>query len=144
RRADRDRVHKLMGFHKEPNASLSLNPHFLAPAPVPTDDFPATTIIMPVYNAFELLTEALDRVDRHTDVPWHLVLVEDASSDERVRPWLREWAAARAERVTLLLNDRNLGFVGSVNRALDLAAQRGGPVVLLNSDALVPEAWASR
>ena len=144
RRADRDLLHKQMGFHKEPNASLPLNPRFLAPGPVPTYDFPATTIIMPVYNAFELLSEALDRVDRHTDVPWHLVLVEDASPDERVRPWLRDWAAARAGRVTLLLNDRNLGFVGSVNRGLDLAARRGGPVVLLNSDALVPEGWASR
>lgn len=144
RRADRARLRTLMGLEDEAATRLALNPRFLAPFPVPADDFPTTTIIMPVYNAFELLTEALDRVDRHTDVPWHLVLVEDASPDERVRPWLRDWAAARAGRVTLLLNDRNLGFVGSVNRGLDLAARRGGPVVLLNSDALVPEAWASR
>lgn len=144
RRDDRVRVYKQMGFHEEPNAGLALDPRFLAPAPVPADDVPAANIIMPVYNAFELLTEALDRVDRHTDVPWHLVLVEDASPDERVRPWLRDWATGRAERVTLLLNDRNLGFVGSVNRGLDLAAGRSGPVILLNSDALVPEGWASR
>lgn len=144
RRADRARLRALMGLEDKAAPCLSLDPRFLAPAPVPTSEFPAATIIMPVYNAFELLTEALDRVDRNTDVPWHLVLVEDASPDERVRPWLRDWAAARAGRVTLLLNDRNLGFVGSVNRGLDLAARRGGPVVLLNSDALVPEGWASR
>ena len=144
RRDDRDRLYKQMGFHEEPNAGLSLNPRFLAPVPVQPCDFPTTTIIMPVYNAFDLLTEALDRVDRHTDVPWHLVLVEDASPDPRVRPWLQDWAAGRTDRVTLLLNEQNLGFIGSVNRGLDLAAGRGGPVILLNSDALVPEAWASR
>lgn len=142
--ANRDRVRALLGFDDEPGRGLLLDPAFLAPAPVQDFSCRATTIIMPVYNAFELLTEALERVDRHTDVPWHLVLIEDASPDERVRPWLRDWAARRTDRVTLLLNDRNLGFVGSVNRGLAVAAHRGGPVILLNSDALVPQGWASR
>lgn len=144
RRADRDRVREIMGFDDELARGLSLKPAFLAPASMQDCRYPATTIIMPVYNAFELLTEALERVDRHTDVPWHLVVIEDASPDERVRPWLRDWAADRADRVTLLLNNQNQGFVGSVNRGLAMAAQRGGPVILLNSDALVPQGWASR
>lgn len=144
RRADRDRVRALLGFNDEPAWGILLDPAFLAPDAAQDCSCPATTIIMPVYNAFELLTEALEQVDRHTDVPWHLVLIEDASPNERVRPWLRDWAAERADRVTLLLNEQNLGFVGSVNRGLAVAAQRGGPVILLNSDALVPQGWASR
>jgi len=144
RRADRDRVRTLLGFDDEPAWGILLDPALLAPASMQDCRYPATTIIMPVYNAFELLTEALERIDRHTDVPWHLVLIEDASPDERVRPWLRDWAAGREDRVTLLLNDQNLGFIGSVNRGLAVAAQRGGPVILLNSDALVPQGWASR
>lgn len=144
RRADRNRVREIMGFDDEPARGLSLDTAFLLPDSPQDRPYPATTIIMPVYNAFELLTEALERIDRHTDVPWHLVLIEDASPDERIRPLLRDWAAGRADRVTLLLNDQNLGFIGSVNRGLAVAAQRGGPVILLNSDALVPEGWASR
>ncbi len=106
------------------------------------------SIVLPVFNAFELLTEALERVRHHTDLPWRLILIEDCSTDPRVRPFLREWAAARDEtqsnRVTLLENQSNLGFIGSVNIGLALALGFGDHVVLLNSDALVPAAWASR
>ena len=106
---------------------------------------PAITVVLPVYNAFELLQDCLGRLAAHTDLPWHLVAVEDASPDERVRPWLRDWAAEQgADRVTLLENAENLGFIGAVNRGLEAAAARGDHVVLLNSDALVPAGWASR
>lgn len=144
RREDRERLRTLMGLGDAPAAGLLLDPGFLEPVEEQEHGFSGVTIIMPVYNAFDLLTESLDRVDRHTDVPWHLVVIEDDSSDPRVRPWLRDWAAARTDRVTLLLNEQNLGFIGSVNRALAVAARRGGPVILLNSDALVPQGWASR
>lgn len=106
------------------------------------------TVVMPIYNAFDLLPEALDRLVCHTDLPWHLVAVEDCSSDPRVRPWLRKWrdglSTADQARVTLLENATNQGFIGAVNRAFEVAVARGDHVVLLNSDALVPAAWASR
>jgi GT2 family glycosyltransferase/glycosyltransferase involved in cell wall biosynthesis len=103
------------------------------------------TIVLPVFNAFDLLTEALDRVRRHTDLPWHLILIEDASTDPRVRPFLRGWAAAQPKgRVTLIENGENLGFIRSVNAGFARALAREGDVVLLNSDALVPRGWASR
>ena len=118
--------------------TLFLNPQGSAPVS-PTE----ITIILPVYNAFDLLREALRRVEAHTDLDWHLIAVEDCSPDERVRPWLRDWAAERSDRVTLIENTRNLGFIGSVNRAFGLATP-DRTVVLLNTDALVPEGWASR
>ena len=103
---------------------------------------------MPVYNAFDLLPEVLDRLCRHTDLPWHALVIEDCSTDPAVRPFLRSWAAAQNIRqpgcVTLLENSENLGFLGSVNRGLTLALPRDVAVVLLNADALLPEAWASR
>ena len=105
------------------------------------------TIVLPVHNAYELLQECLVRVLGHTDLPWRLILVEDGSTDPRIRPMLRDWAAGQPE-VELIENDRNLGFIGSVNRGLARAMQAAGPdegpVVLLNSDALVPQGWASR
>ncbi len=112
----------------------------------PTDE--PVTIVMPVYNAFEVTQAALRRVAQHTDTPWHIIVVEDCSTDPRVRPWLRDWAAAQnalsAERVTLIEHATNQGFVGAVNHGFARALARDAPVVLLNSDALVPPGWASR
>lgn len=115
---------------------------FRAPTPVEPSPEPIT-IILPVYNAFDLLPGVLDRALTHTDLPFRLVVIEDASPDPQVRPFLRD-AALRDARIELLENDRNLGFIGSVNRGLARAVQAGGHVVLLNSDAFVPAGWASR
>jgi O-antigen biosynthesis protein len=113
-----------------------------SPSPFTPDD--SITIIMPVFNAFDLLQEALARVHEHTDLPWRLILVEDASTDSRVRPFLKEWKTKNADQVILLENKENLGFIRSVNRAFEEALLWSDPVVLLNSDALVPAGWASR
>ena len=104
-------------------------------------------IILPVYNAFDLLPETLDRLAAHTDLPCDVIVIEDASPDPRIRPFLRDWARRDHGdlRVTLLENDSNLGFIGSVNRGFEQALAHGeGPVILLNSDAMVPAGWCSR
>ena len=108
----------------------------------------AITIVLPVYNAFEVLPEVLDRVVRHTDLPWRLILIEDASTDPGIRPFLRQWVAdqqlAFPGRIALIENKENQGFIRSVNAGLKRALAYSDHVVLLNSDALVPKAWASR
>lgn len=104
-------------------------------------------IVLPVYNAFEQLRECLVRVLAHTDLPYRLILVEDGSTDARILPFLRDWAARNAQQVELLENPKNLGFIGAVNRGLAHALEKNSPdnpIVLLNSDALVPKNWASR
>lgn len=105
------------------------------------------TIVLPVYQGFDLLAEVLGRVQRHTDLPWHLLLIDDASPDPRVAAFLRQWVAAEP-RATLLENPENLGFIGTMNRAFAHLSASGGfgpdPVILLNADAFVPQAWASR
>ncbi len=110
---------------------------------VPTDE---VTIVLPVFNALNLLRDCLNRVERNTDGRWHLIMVEDASTDPTVRPWLEDWARLRPDRVTLIHHDKNQGFVGAVNTGLRQALARDGqgPVVLLNSDAMLPANWAGR
>lgn len=148
--------HGDLGARETVKEALGLVPRFeaqplppdLLTAPPPPAAPPMATLLMPVHNAFPLLREALDRIVRHSGAQWRLVLVEDASSDAAVRPWLEAWCAdpAHATRVTLLVNDRNLGFVGSVNRGLAHAAAHWpcDPVVLVNSDAMVPQGWLER
>ena len=72
-------------------------------------------IIVPVYNAFELLQVCLDRVVSNSDMAFELVVVEDASTDTRVKPWLRDWCSKQTARVNLIENPKNLGFISSVS-----------------------------
>ncbi len=122
---------------------LPLDPRYFARG-APPRSFHPVTILLPVHNAFDLLAQTLRRLEAHTDCDWHLVLVEDASTDMRVRPFLRTWAEERPDRVTLILLNENLGFVGAVNRGFAEAEGRPGHVVVLNSDVMLPEGWASR
>lgn len=147
----RQRIKDVMGLGPLAEA-VRLDPAMLpVDAPAVGHATGAVTIVLPVHDAFDLLPEALGRVAAHTDLPWRLILVEDASRDARVRPFLRDWVGG-AEGwplclgVTLIENEVNLGFIGSVNLGLAraLEATPGDPVVLLNSDAFVPEGWASR
>lgn len=113
----------------------------------PKSPFKSVTVVMPVYNAFDLMQQALDRAEHHADLPLQIIVVEDCSTDPRLRPWLTLWAQSpnRRARAELILNDSNLGFIGSVNRGLVRARDfPEDPVVLLNSDALLPEGWTSR
>jgi GT2 family glycosyltransferase/glycosyltransferase involved in cell wall biosynthesis len=146
-RASAVQVFRIMGIAIE-ETDLRLDARLFDDAPPEDPLRTSITIIMPIYNAMDLLPEVLDRVLRHTDLPYRLILVEDCSSDTRVRPWLRAWRDGltedQARRVKLMENETNLGFVGTVNRAFGEALPLGHHVVLLNSDAFVPEGWASR
>lgn len=103
------------------------------------------TIILPVYQGLHLLNQVIGRVRDHTDLQWHLVVIDDASPDPAVLNCLRGWQEKLTkERMTLITNPTNLGFVGTSNVGLGVALTRGRHVVLLNSDALVPAGWASR
>ncbi|TNF60306.1 MAG: glycosyltransferase [Rhodobacteraceae bacterium] len=147
------RIKSVLGLSTIPQAR-HLNAHLFQDDAGPVPPPPASlrqngiTIILPVYNAFDLLPDVLDRVQRHTDLPWHLIIVEDASPDRAVRPWLRAWIGGLPEgeraRVTLIENETNQGFIRSVNSAFARAIPLGQHVVLLNSDAFVPRGWASR
>ena len=101
-------------------------------------------IIIPIYNNLDLVKDVLQRIRQHTDLSWHLVIVEDSSPEEAIRPYLLDWVDSQDDNITLILNETNLGFVGSVNKAFEVARGFEGHVVLLNADALVPQDWASR
>ena len=145
----RRKVKTALRLDREVAANV-LDPRFLSPSEpecLPAPAIPQVTIIMPVHNAFALLPEIFERIVSHTDLPWHLVVIEDASTDPLVRPWLRDWVAGQpVGQVTLIENATNQGFIYSVNRGLEIAQDldRYGPIILLNSDTMVPAGWASR
>ena len=94
-------------------------------------------IVMPVKDGGAVLETCLTSVraalGRMRGV--RLVLVDDCSERDETRALLAD--QARDPAVTLCQTDAPLGFTGAVN--LGLAAVGRGPVLLLNSDTLLPE-----
>jgi len=95
-------------------------------------------IIVPVFNAFEKLETCLDSVSRTIPPATRVLLIDDASTDPRVRPLLQSFVS-RQDRVRhLLAHEVNRGFVATANHGMRLASS---DVVLLNSDTEVTPGW---
>ena len=94
------------------------------------------SVIVPVYNAHVDLERCVETLARNTTRDAEVVLIDDASTDPRIRTLLDTYA--ELENVRVLRNKENRGFTRTVNRGL---AETQGDVVLLNSDTLVPPRW---
>jgi GT2 family glycosyltransferase len=93
-------------------------------------------VIVPVYDdpgATRACLEAL-MPEIEADPERRLILVNDAAPDPGMAEVLGAFAGH--PRVELLHNPVNLGFVGTVNRALETAGP--GDLLLLNADTLIP------
>jgi hypothetical protein len=98
---------------------------------------PAISAVIVNFNAGATLRECLDSLVAHLEgLDWDAVVVDNRSSDGSER------AASGADpRITLLRNDRNVGFGQAVNQGV--AASRGPLLLFLNPDArLLPGAVA--
>ena len=96
-------------------------------------------IIVPVYNGLEYFDQLFAGLEK-TRMNYRLILIDDQSPDERVRPYLEAYSLEHPGTV-FMENENNLGFLGSVNRGLAMAENH---VVLLNTDVIVPEFWLER
>ena len=100
---------------------------------------PTITIVIPVYGGFEDTRCCIESVLASTyQSPAEVVVINDASPE----PELVEWLNDNAQRFTLLHNEHNLGFVGTVNRGMALYPKND--VVLVNSDTEVSNDWLDR
>jgi GT2 family glycosyltransferase len=100
------------------------------------------TIIVPIYADFKATracVESLLKAIRQSPTT-RVVLVNDATPEPEINRYLAR--LTNRPGVTLVTNARNLGFVGSINRALRDAPR--GDVILLNSDTIVPPGFGDR
>jgi len=102
---------------------------------------PAVDVIIPVYGGFEETCAAVKTAASSLDSTWaRLVVINDCSPEPAITQWLRDNHAALGYE--LLENDKNLGFVGTVNRGMRLRPD--ADVLLLNSDVEVANDWLER
>ena len=99
------------------------------------------TVIVPIYSDYEATRFCLESLIRELNSTGHrAILVNDASPDPQIAKYLAELDSE--PHVEVLTNTHNLGFVGSINRALNRASQ--GDVIILNSDTVVPPGFINR
>jgi GT2 family glycosyltransferase len=100
---------------------------------IPPCDAPELSVVVVTYNAWEWTERALRALTATTDVPYELVVVDNASSDE-TRQRLAEIDNAR-----VIYDHVNRGFGVAAN--LGAIVARAPRVLMLNSDALVQPGW---
>lgn len=109
----------------------------------------AVTIILPVSGGLKHLNRVLSDLESHTDMPSHVLLIQDGPPDARLTNILEAFVnLERTERnltAELLRNGpAKQGFVDAVNLGIPRALEIGSHVILLNKDVLLPKNWTSR
>jgi GT2 family glycosyltransferase len=101
---------------------------------------PPVDVVIPVYKGLQETLSCIDSVLATVGSSARVIVIDDATEEAALAAALDELAAAGS--ITLMRNERNLGFVGTVNRAL--AIDSPNDIVLLNSDTQVFNAWLPR
>ena len=111
------------------------------PQSLPRLGAPEIDVIVPVYRGLTETLACLRSVLAADSRIRHRVLViDDASPEPELRAELDKFAAAG--RIHVMHNERNVGFVTSINRGI--AQSRTADVVLLNADTEVPKGFLER
>ena len=101
---------------------------------------PSVYVVIPVHDAREASLACIRSVRETAPQGTRVVVIDDASGDAALIRELDDLAAHR--KIVLLRNEKNLGFVASVNRGLsfDITCD----VAILNSDTEVYGDWIQR
>lgn len=97
---------------------------------------PPLTIIVPVYNGYDVLIPLLNSLETAKGVD-AVILVNDHSYDHRIDQLCKRWSE-KSEKRTYVQNQQNLGFVRSVNIGI-ASSHANHDVVILNSDTVLSE-----
>ncbi len=103
-------------------------------------EIPIVSVIVLTYNQLEDTKVCLQSIEKYTETPYELLLVDNASTDGTVE-YLRAFAEVRAH-VKLVLNNENHGFAKGNN--IGMAVARGAYYVLLNNDTIVTRGWLNK
>ncbi len=103
---------------------------------IPFTDEPVVSIIIPVYNAWEMNYRCIKSIIENTSgVSYEIILADDGSTDQT------QHCTDKIVNLVHVYNDVNLGFLKNCNNAAKSA--RGAFILFLNNDTEVMPNWLS-
>jgi len=98
-----------------------------------------TSIIIPIYNAYNETKACIESVIKYTTTPYELLLIDDCSTDERIRELLSKFE--NIPNINIIYNKTNQGFVNNINLGFEKTSD---DVIILNSDTEVTPKWLQK
>ena len=78
---------------------------------------PTVTVLTTVYNGLPHLKQAIESTLTQTYEDFNYLIIDDASSDQEVVPFIEQY---KDKRINLVVNDKNLGVSRTFNKALEI------------------------
>lgn len=94
----------------------------------------ATDIIIPVHNRYACTRNLLEGIYRYADIPFHMYVIDNASTDETVdldRIYTRD--------ITIVRNREIRGWGASVNQGIQLG--QNPYVIIVRNDVEISQGW---
>jgi len=101
---------------------------------------PTVDVVVPIYNAYEDIEKCLYSLFKHQDI-YRVTLVNDRSTDERIKELLGTLREYQCERFKVVENKKNIGYLKTANVGMRMTKN---DVILLNSDTMVTSGWARK
>ncbi len=99
------------------------------------------SVIFPAYNAEKYISEAIESILSQTFHDFELIIVDDGSTDN-TRSIIEKFSK-KDSRIRPLFNEKNLGVVESLNRAIDIS--KGKYIARMDHDDIsLPERLATQ
>ena len=93
-----------------------------------------TDIIIPVFNQYSFTRNLIESIYRHTDVPFHIFVIDNGSTDETA-----DLHKIYTRNITVVHNQKNRGWCGGINQGFELGENPN--VVFMNNDVEVSGGW---
>jgi GT2 family glycosyltransferase len=94
----------------------------------------AADIIIPVCNQYVFTRKLLEGIYRYSDVPFHIYVIDNASTDETV-----DLHKIYTHNITIVRNQENRGWCGAINQGIELG--QNPYVLFMNNDVEVSQGW---
>jgi O-antigen biosynthesis protein len=94
----------------------------------------AADIIIPVFNQYAYTRNLLEGIYRYTDMPYHIYIIDNASTDETI-----DLNKIYTRNITIVRNRENRGWCGGINQGIELG--KNPYVLFMNNDVEVSRGW---
>lgn len=103
--------------------------NFDAKMTIPKQETPVISILLVLFNKAEYTYQCLETIIANADVPYEIIIIDNASSDKTSK------LLERIENATIIKNDDNVGFLKACNQGAQYV--RGQWLLLLNNDTQI-------